>query len=121
MPRFAVIARSLPSGSRGINPVLPAGGTIARRCHGVFDGSSGAPDRLPFWRLLTTQPRRCNRPTGLDAARAVARSCLVFPALLSSLLSSSLPRQGLPGGARLSRLPSNRAGKGANLVSNERE
>src|SRR4051812_35230189 len=40
MPRFAVIARFLPAGPRGIGPVFPANGRIARRPRRVLGGGS---------------------------------------------------------------------------------
>src|SRR4051812_17676067 len=55
MPRFAVIARFLPAGPRGIGPVLPAGRTIARRsCH-VPGGRQRAPIICPLGDCLVLQ------------------------------------------------------------------
>src|SRR4051812_12340648 len=48
MPRFAVIARFLPAGARGIGPVLPACGTIARRWRRVPGGRAAGPIICPF-------------------------------------------------------------------------
>src|SRR3954447_19924417 len=48
MPCFAVIARFLPAGARGIGPVLPVGGTIARRWRYVPGGRAAGPIICPF-------------------------------------------------------------------------
>ena len=90
MPRFAVIARFLPAGARGIGPVLPACGTIPRRWRRVPGGRAAGPIICPFGDRLRRkgadqepesrgplsgahrtmlmplrQGRRCPRPTSL--------------------------------------------------------